>query len=254
MFDAGSQINVNRTAPRNLGKTNPLASENAEGVLSESLNLIDSVQDEFRAKFSGDLILAALSDKDLTKLSKFFDKQYEKLHEITLKLPGVLEEQSGMIAVGQAIQNSTSIPKAALNILAGLAGSHPSDAVRQAAGKAIPDVTRILRKFIEVLLKLGNVDYAQELVKFVKTVTSSVENNESTGVADGASDFEGENENQALTTQILANGFEHVGNTYGQDSSGESSINNEIENAISDMEIATNRPNKNKKNKIIADA
>lgn len=253
MVDPGSQINVNRTAPRNAGKTNPFVSENAEGVLSEALNLIGSVQDEFRAKFSGDLILAALSDKDLTKLSKFFDKQYEKLHEITLKLPEVLEEQSGMIAVNQAIQNSIFIPKAALNILAGLA-SHPSDAVRQAAGKAIPDVTRILKKFIEVLLKLGNVDYAQELVKFIKTVTSSVENNESTEGANEISNFEGENENQALTTQILASGFEQVGNTYGQDSSGESGINDEIEDAISGMENLTNRPNKNKKNKIIAEA
>ena len=257
MFDSSSKINIGNVPGRNLGRVNSGASKKAEGTLSEALDLIGSVQDEFKAKFSGDLILAALSDKDLTKLSKLFDKQYEKLHQVTVKLPEILEEQSGMISVGQAIQNSTSIPKAALNILAGLASSHPSEAVRQAAGKAIPDVTRILRKFIEILLKLGDISYAQELTKFIKTVTATIENKEEGGLTEGSSDFEGindnftsedsSNENQELTTQILSNGFEEIGKTYGADS--QSGLNNEIEDAISSL-----TPNKNKKNKTIAQA
>lgn len=261
MFDSSSKISFIKAPPVNAGRANSRIGQDSGDALSSALELIDSVNDKLRANLSQDILLAALSDKDLTKLAKSLDKQYEKLHQVTVKLPEILEEQSGLISVSQAIQNSTSIPKAALNILAGLASSHPSEKVREAAGKAIPDVTRILRKFIEILLKLGDASYAQELVKFIKTVTSTIENKESNESSGGASDLEGinntltedgsSNENQTLATQILSGGFEEVGKTYGTDSPNQFGLNNEIEDAIMSL---TDRPNKNRQNKTIAQA
>lgn len=205
-----------------------------------------------------------LNDAELAKEVEKMDKEYEKLLEEVKKMLASMDENSGKAAINQAMANATSIPKAVLQFLAGIATTHPSSIVRELAGGQMSKVAGILKTLIEMLVKSGDQSFAKELVAFVKLINLGLEKQGIQDTSEGLDEDLGVNvgglsvdsgakltteELQVATNEVLSDGIDKFQESFEKGYSLAMGVGDDVENAISSLDEISNRSSKANKNK-----